>query len=431
MTIRRKLIHDAFTLAVLFLATAAFQSFLVDPTDPRASTDGSTSLQLVWFVVYVFIAFRLIPHYRQVIALLRANMCLLLLVLLAVSSIMWSQDPSLTLRKGVALVATTLIGIDFAIRYSVRDQLRLLCIVLGLIVLLGIVTELVFPALIPNADFDTKAWHGVMAFKNDWARIVVLAAVAWFSRPRRSARDYLVVASVTVVAFGLIALAHSAGALVILLALLLLSKISGGLRWKPKKLAAAGLASALVLFPMSYIALHNLDEVTAVLGRDASLTGRVGLWQLAISSIERNPIQGYGYSAFWSADSQAATRIREEMNWDAPHAHNGYIDLTLETGLTGLLLLMSAYLTAGRRAIDCLQRGVEREAMWPFVYLSFFILYQFTEGSLVTGNTIYWILFVAGCFSVTNAAGTDQQPFKSPSGSIASLQLLPLGQDQL
>ena len=118
------------------------------------------------------------------------------------------------------------------------------------------------------------------------------------------------------------------------------------------------------------------------------------------------------------------------MNWDAPHAHNGYIDLTLELGLAGLLLLI-AYLTAGRRAIDCLQRGVERETMWPFVYLGFFILYQFNEGSLVTGNTIYWILFVAACFSVTNVAGTDQQSFKSPSESLASLQLLPLGQDQL
>ena len=57
--------------------------------------------------------------------------------------------------------------------------------------------------------------------------------------------------------------------------------------------------------------------------------------------------------------------------------------------------------------------------MWPLVYLSFFILYQFTEGSLVTGNIIYWVLFVAACFSVTNATDTDQQPVKSPSESIA------------
>jgi len=131
MTIRRKIIDDTFTLAVLFLATGAFQSFLVDPADPKSATDGSTFLQLVWFVVYVCVVFRLIPHYRQVIALVRANRCLFLLVLLAVFSIVWSQDPSLTLRRGVALLATTLIGIDFAIRYSVRDQLRLLCIVLG------------------------------------------------------------------------------------------------------------------------------------------------------------------------------------------------------------------------------------------------------------------------------------------------------------
>ncbi len=58
---------------------------------------------------------------------------------------MWSQDPGLTLRKGVALIGTTLIGIDFAGRYSVRDQLRLLYLVLGFALLLGIVAQLFFP----------------------------------------------------------------------------------------------------------------------------------------------------------------------------------------------------------------------------------------------------------------------------------------------
>ena len=190
MTIRRKLIDDAFTLAVLFLATGAFQSFLVDPTDPKSATDGSTFLQLVWFLIYVLVAFRLIPHYREIIVLVRANKCLLLLVLLAVSSMCGPKIPVSRCVTASPFLATTLIGIDFAIRYSVRDQLRLVCIVLGLVVLLGIVAQLFFPALIPNGDFDMRlgmaSWPLRTIGPGSWFSQTPQA----FSRSHRSLRDY-------------------------------------------------------------------------------------------------------------------------------------------------------------------------------------------------------------------------------------------------
>ncbi|HXA76188.1 MAG TPA: O-antigen ligase family protein [Candidatus Acidoferrales bacterium] len=406
MTIRRKIIDDTFTLAVLFLATGAFQSFLVDPADPKSATDGSTFLQLVWFVVYVCVVFRLIPHYRQVIALVRANRCLFLLVLLAVFSIVWSQDPSLTLRRGVALLATTLIGIDFAIRYSVRDQLRLLCIVLGLVVSLGIVAQLFFPSLIPTSDFDVEAWHGVVAFKGNFAKIVVLANAAVLCRARRSLMDYLLVAVLTLVALALIVAAHSAEALVITVAMLVLFGTSGALRWKPKLLTLATIAGLVMAIPASYVALHNLDSLTAMVGRDATFTGRRTIWPLALSSIARSPIHGYGYSAFWEASSSQAERIREEVKWTAPHAHNGYIDLTLELGLAGLLLFGGASIIAVRRAIQVVRTNLGHEAMWPLMYLALTFFYQFTESSIVVGNTIFWILFVTVSFALARMNST-------------------------
>jgi exopolysaccharide production protein ExoQ len=429
MVIQRKLLGDGFTLLVLFLATGAFQPLIVDPSDPRAGSDGSPLLRAVWFVVYGVVVFRLIRQYRPIFMLLRVNRCLLLLLLLVMFSLLWSQDPGLTLRKGIALLATTLIGVDFAIHYSVRDQLRMLYIVLGSVVVLGIGVQLFFPALIPTVNLDSEAWHGVSGHKNDWARMLVLATIALLSRSRRSLRDFLLIGILTLAAFGLVVLAHSIGALVILIVLLVLFKTFGILRWRPKILATACLASALIVLPMSYLLFQNFDKVTATLGRDASLTGRVDIWQLALGSIARNPIHGYGYSAFWEADSQAATRIREELNWAAPHAHNGYIDMTLELGLAGLFLFLASFVIAARRAVDCLQCGAEREAMWPLAYLSFFFLYQFTEGSLVTGNTIYWILYVAVCLSVTKVAVTNRLAFESNNEFVAPMPNYTLGQE--
>ena len=114
------------------------------------------------------------------------------------------------------------------------------------------------------------------------------------------------------------------------------------------------------------------------------------------------------------------------MHWAVPHAHNGYVDMTLELGLAGLSLLIASCAIASRRAFDCWKRGAERETIWPLAYLSLFILYQFTEGSLVTANLIFWILYVAVSFSVTRVS-TATDP-KSDRQVIAPKQMFPLDQ---
>ncbi len=428
MRIRRKVLHDAVTIAILFLATGAFLPLVVDPTDTRAATDGSLIMEVIWFVVYVVVVIRLIPHYRRIVALVRANKTLMLLVLLAICSVFWSEFPGLTLRRGVALLATTLIGIDFAVRYSVRDQVRIVCTVLGVVVLLGIITRIISPGLIPSGDYKSDAWHGLLGYKNEWAGLVVLAAAAVLSWSRSSFRGFIFIAALTLSAFVLVAATQSIGAMVVLAVILLLTNLFPALRWRWKSLAVAAIASTLIVLPLSYFLFQNFDKVTDTVGRDPSLTGRTDLWELAFSSIGKRPLYGYGYSAFWDADSPIANRIREEVNWDAPHAHNGFIDLTLELGVVGLLLLVASYLIATRRAMDYFRRGVEQEAMWPLVYLTFFFMHQLTEGGIVTGNSIYWILYVAVCLSVTKVSAIKRHAHKNHRAFDSAIRTPPLNQ---
>lgn len=429
MKIRRKVLEDAFTLAILFLATEAFQSLIVDPRDPLASTNGSPILRVLWLLIYGVVAVRLIPQRHRVAKLVRANWILMLFVLLTIVSTIWSQDPGFTLRHAIALLGTTLIGIDFALRYSVKEQLRMLYIVFGLVVLCGIGANLLFPGFVPTADFDLEAWNGASSGKNEWARIVVLATIIFFSRSLRSRRDFVFIACLTLVAFGLIGLAKSAGALVILCALLVLFKLFNALRWKRKVLIAACMASALVVLPTSYLVFQNFDKVTALLGRDSTLTGRAAIWPLALADVAKNPIHGYGYRAFWKADSQPATRIREEIGWNAPGAHNGYIDLALGLGLPGAFLFLAGFFISVRRAIGFLQKSVDREAMWPLAYLSFFFIYQFVESTIVQGNTIYWILYVAASLSVTSVTSAEKSELKENREFLAPIQIFPSSQE--
>src|SRR5271166_6129524 len=130
MNISRKYLGDVFTILVLLLATGAFQSLVVDTSTATAINEGSPLLQIIWAFVYAVVLIRAIGNFRAIASAVRANKFLIALVLLALVSVFWSEDPSFTLRRSVALLATTLFGLDFAVRYSIRKQLQLVAIAL-------------------------------------------------------------------------------------------------------------------------------------------------------------------------------------------------------------------------------------------------------------------------------------------------------------
>ena len=149
MNVSRRYLGDIFTIIVLVLATGALQSLIVDSSSSKAISEGNPFLQIVWAVIYVIVAIRAAQQSRAILEAVRSNRLLIGLVLLALFSTAWSADPGLTLRRSMALLATTLFGVDFAVRYSIRDQLRLLAIALGSVVLLSVIVQVFFPGRFP------------------------------------------------------------------------------------------------------------------------------------------------------------------------------------------------------------------------------------------------------------------------------------------
>jgi O-antigen ligase len=400
MKISYKVLGNTFTFIVLFLSTGAFLSLVVGAT-VQASEEGSPLTKALWAVLYLIVVLRVASRYRQILPLVRANKCLCWLVLLAIVSSVWSQAPVVTLHHGFALLGTTLFGIDFAVRYSIRQQLRLVCIVLSSVILLSIATQVFLPGVLPHLGPDPSSWQGIFGQKNTFGIIVVLAAVAFLSRPRNSWRDTLLIVTLTVIAGALVVASHSAGALIQLVVIILGSRVLVVLRWRPSKLILTAFLSLLMAIPTFFWALNNLERVTAVVGREATLTGRTELWRLARESIASRPILGYGYDVFWEFSSEEAARIRSAVRWEAPSAHDGYLDLLLDVGLVGLLLYAVAYVVTVRRAVVLFRRGPATNMIWPLLFLVEISLHQITETSIVIPNSVHWIMYVAIAFSVS------------------------------
>ena len=188
MRIPSKFLQDAATVFVLVLSTEAFISFLVGGTDLSDYSQGSPVMKLAWGLVYAITCVRITKHWRLFVEQIRANKPLVLLVLLTFLSVLWSVEPSVTLRASVILIFSTAFAIDLTIRYSLVRQIELLCVALALVVGLSVVVELFLPAgFVPvtGGEFGEPSWHGVFGTKNEFGRMVALSVVAYLSLPRR------------------------------------------------------------------------------------------------------------------------------------------------------------------------------------------------------------------------------------------------------
>jgi exopolysaccharide production protein ExoQ len=400
MKVSSKPLGDVFTLVVLFLSTGAFLPLIVG-TDLQGSEEGSPLTQIIWAVIYLIVIVRAVSSYRQILPLVGLNKCLCSLVALAILSALWSFDPSATVHHGIALLAITLFGVDFALRYSLREQLRLVCVVLGSVVVLSILAEIFLPGVLPQADSGSPAWHGVFGQKNTLGKIVVLAAAAFLSRPRYSRFAKLLIIALVVIAGAVVIASHSASSFVELLVMVIISQALGVLRWRPSALIITVFLSLLIAIPTFYGVINNFDAMTALVGRDSTLTGRTEVWRLAGQSIAARPLLGYGYDVFWEFSSQQATRIRDVIRWQAPSTHNGFMDLLLDVGAVGLLLFSITYIVTIRRAIALFRSDPTNVMVWPLLFLVEGLLCQITEASIVKPNLIYWLLYVSIAFSVS------------------------------
>jgi len=89
----------------------------------------------------------------------------------------------------------------------------------------------------------------------------------------------------------------------------------------------------------------------ALLGRTsdvASLTGRVPLWQELLDYVHDRPLVGYGYESFWTRSR--IEDISKSQEWAIESAHSAYLELMLNVGWIGLLLVVLVVLSAAWHA---------------------------------------------------------------------------------
>ena len=95
----------------------------------------------------------------------------------------------------------------------------------------------------------------------------------------------------------------------------------------------------------------------SLLGKDVTLTGRTGIWSAVTDSIAKRPLLGYGYQAFWLGLEGESYRVILTVSWVLAQAQNGFLDVMLEMGVAGLVIVLFVFGFAFRDGVVCLLRS--------------------------------------------------------------------------
>ncbi|SDF64527.1 O-antigen ligase [Klenkia brasiliensis] len=180
-------------------------------------------------------------------------------------------------------------------------------------------------------------------------------------------------------------LARSSTSLVVLAAVLLLGLVVRQTRKMSEVGRRVTLAAVTAMVAgFALIIFTNYSAASGLLGRDASLTGRTIIWAAVLPFINAQPWIGYGWNALWTPGVQVTEEMWSSAHFAFAHAHNAFLDVILQVGFVGLVLLLIFPL--GRFVVNTsrLEETAARPVVWSSMAFGCLLLYGVTEQSFVS-----------------------------------------------
>jgi len=318
---------------------------------------GSAVVSLVlWLVVRPVVQWRRLPWFA------------VSYILLAVSSLIWTAWPAASaLTLGLLLSTTVHAGLIASVltwRELVRAIASALKWILGLSLLFELWVSLVWggpilpefgrpegeydPIVLWSRDnlFDGGRIQGLFGNSNALAYVALLGMIVFAIRfASRAPRRALLVGWFLLAAFLFVragsATAYLAAALtavVLVTALLMRTTRRPGERTRYYVIYAVVAVGGLTALWL------GRDAIFSLLGRSADLTGRESIWAAVAARAGERPVLGWGFSSPWVPTDPHFDRWIVDHGETVMQAHNMWLDVFLQLGVVGAVLMGLTYL---------------------------------------------------------------------------------------
>ncbi|MER9327911.1 O-antigen ligase family protein [Mesorhizobium sp. M0152] len=370
----------------------------------------------------------ILVDYRRFLRQLSSAWLPLLFAAYVCSSVFWSQAPGTTARTAIQYFS------HIACAYVAARTVSVRTLTIGALV--GIFVVMLYSLKVGQYSEDvldgTYNFVGAFASKNQIGFVASLGiyfSVVFLAFLRRGRLSFILTVPVVLLSAYLLVVSHSATsmasipAVLALVALLAMSKLLSRRYRRVIFLVGAGL---LVVVAFVALNLGLMDFVLGIFGKDSTLTGRTYLWEQGWDTVQRSPILGVGYAAYWVQGFAEAERLWNEFYITTRtgfHFHNTYIEALVELGFVGatmiaLIMLRTLYghvsavifrawqaesvVLIGVMVLLLIRSFVEVEILNPYIMGSFLLYFSFFKLARLP-VTRTWR---APAFQPADAAGT-------------------------
>jgi O-antigen ligase len=397
----KRLFDTLLVPVTLFIFSGAGVKLVLGPNADSSTTDGNTAYQLALSTIYlicVLVILLKFPRYRSVF---RKSILLWVLILWVFLSAIWSCAATLTLRRSIALLGTTIVALYLANNYDLRRLVLLLCKIFLVINFMSLVLILFFPGygITPGYSILHGNWLGLYTQKNNLGRIATLETVtfllAFHQFKKKSMLLGLVTSLLLLIGSDSVTSYFVAMALVFVILFLLYTPRNIVLR------VFFGISMLTVLAIAFYYSFSSFSGFVDAFGRDITLTGRTSVWKIAYQMAMQRPLLGYGYNGFWLGLNGPSAYIWRSIG-PFVHSHNGYLDLWLDLGLVGVVIFLVLFCQLFVKAFRNIKFSTKNGALilFPFVFCLFYFMQNLTESFILTRNNLFWLLFVYLIYSL-------------------------------
>jgi len=366
------------------------------------SAEIDSSLILVFFFInYLVTCGLLVLRWKKFLSILKKDKLILVLIGLAIVSVLWSYMPGKTISRSIAIFGTTLFGIYLASRYTMKQQLELLGWMFGIAVVMSFMFAIGLPKFGVMGGIHEGKWRGIYNHKSVLGKVMVPSIIVFTILAIDTKKRQFIYWLGSLLSLILLLRSTATSSLLNTITLLAASITFPVFRWKYNWMVP-GLIFIVTLGSTLYVLLTiNLEILLGSLGKDATLTGRADMWPFIFEMIFKNLWLGYGYGAFWSGPDTPSFYIWQATGWTPPNSHNGLLDLWLHLGLLGVAIFTVEFLLQTLpKALVWVRLSQTAVGLWPLLYMSYMVLANLSESTLMVQNDIFWVIYVALAFSV-------------------------------
>ena len=364
------------------------------------SEDSTGALLAVTVVMLLIIAALMRKRVHLIFRLMLEQKAILAFSLLAFASILWSQEPQLTLRHSTVLFFYFGFAWYFATEYSFADQMRLI-LCLGFVAAAGSI----FMALVlPQYGIAVGGeWKGIFGQKNRLGLGIFYLFSGLPFRLAVTGRGLINLVFQATLPICLILLSQSKTSL-IMTAVIVGVRIFGPFvtQGRNYQLPFRIYLSVVAVATTVLLATFGRDIVLPLLGRDSSLTGRTDSWGLLLTFARRHLWVGYGYQAFWTGTGDSLSAVKS-IGAAMHGADSGYLDTLLQFGVVGIGMLLLVLFMTIRDFIRVLHAPpVPRAAYWSMGVIIATFIGSSTEALFLITTGISTFVFVVACADLRN-----------------------------